>query len=224
MSLEDPVGAASIARTQLAADERLLWAAAGKGAYYYDIEKLDPLGEKKKGLLSRSLRAAGNVAGDFAFEAVLGGSDSGPDKPPPADVLVFGEHKAGIAHETVVAHGEPGKRLSWIWALTAHRLLILGLPPEREPEGFARSLFTFGKDVAKILTDTKRNYGEHVEGKSVVIPERKIIAEVPQSRIASVAPAQRRRKPCLRLSFVDGSGIDFLFQVDDPAVFERMVR
>ena len=90
------------------------------------------------------------------------------------------------------------------------------------PHGEAKKYnFGLGKGVVEVFTGPTRqktNLPPHV------VPPRDLLGEVPRERIASVAPARRGRKPCLRVSFVDGSGFEFFFQAEDPAVFEWMVR
>ncbi|GHF59197.1 hypothetical protein FHX82_000421 [Amycolatopsis bartoniae] len=220
----DPVGAATTARLQLPPDEQLLWAAYNRFAYYYDVDGLDPLGERKKNAVLRGLRAVGGVAGDFASE-MLGETDSSSNTPPPAGVFIVGARKEGLATDVLAALGEPGKNLECLWALTARRLVLFGRPPTPEPVSLGKTLFGVGKGLARAVTgNSRKTYGAHTEGQPVVIEQREVVAEVPRARIAGVAPAQRRRKPCLRLSFVDGSGLELLLPVEDPAVFEWMAR
>ncbi|MET0233196.1 MAG: hypothetical protein ABW224_01015 [Kibdelosporangium sp.] len=50
--------------------------------------------------------------------------------------------------------------------------------------------------------------------------------DVPAGQIASFAMAatgKKGRRPCLRMHLTDGSGFDFLFGVEDPAVLERLL-
>lgn len=219
----DPVGPATTARCQLPSDERLLWATYGFGAYYYDVEGFDQLGERKKNVVLRGLRSVGNAAGDFANEA-LGATDPSSDAPRVGGVFILGR-KDGLAHDLLSASGAPGNELRCLWALTTRRLVLFGPAPGPEPEGLGRILFGFGKDVAKAVTGTaKKSYGDHVEGQPVVIQRRAVLADVPRERIAGLTPARHGRRPCLRVSFVDGSALDLLDRSEDPAVYEWMAR
>ncbi|MGI5993823.1 MAG: hypothetical protein ACOX8C_02730, partial [Saccharomonospora viridis] len=73
---------------------------------------------------------------------------------------------------------------------------------------------------------TKR-YGEHVEGVPVAAKPMAVYGTFAKSTITEIAVARRRTqwrtRPCLRVSFVDGSGLDLLLGVDDESVFEWMV-
>ncbi|GAA5171185.1 hypothetical protein [Amycolatopsis dongchuanensis] len=220
----DRVGAATTARMQLPPDEQLLWAAYNRFAYYYDVDGLDPLGEPKKNAVLRGLRAVGGVAGDFASE-MLGETDSSSNSRPLAGAFVTGQRKEGLATDLLTALGKPGVNIECLWALTARRLVLFGRPVTSEPESLGKVLFGVGKGLARAVTgNSRKTYGPHREGQPVVIERREIVAEVPRARIAGVAAAQRRRKPCLRMSFVDGSGLELLLPAEDPAVFEWMAR
>lgn len=213
------LGAATVARPRLAPAERLLWAAYSE-MYVYDVRGHDELGARKRGLVSRSLRATGSAAGGVLIETLFLTDDS-PGKPKPPDLLVIGEQKEGVAHDLVSAHGEPKKYQDWLWALTSHRLLLLGPEPAAPQEGWGKLVFGLGKAAVGVFTGSG---GEKGDQPPYPVPPRDVLGEVPRERIVTVTPANRGRVPCLRMSFVDGSGFEFFFQVDDPAVIEWMVR
>ena len=165
----------------------------------------------------------GGVAADFTFEMLLGESDSGSNAPMPASTFVVGERKEGLAEDTLAVFDGPGQRIGSTWALTDRRLVIFR-PPAPEPEGLGKILFGIGKDVAKAVSGTKKvKYGEHVEGEPVKIPRHEFATEVPRHLITAISSDRHRRKPCLRLSFHDGSGLVLLLG-QDPAALEWMAR
>jgi hypothetical protein len=224
MNLSDPLGAATQARPHLHPGEDLRWAAYGR-VVGFDVRGLTPQGEPAKGLLRRVGSGAAGFAGDVLSEALGGGDDSGPDRPPPPQVIAFGDRAGVLAHEFLraVPVSAPIRRL---WVLTAQRLVVLDEPvPVVEPEpeksllgkavGFGRGVAKFGKDVAEILTDRTKTYGDNREGEPIAPREFVPVAELPAARIARVDVAQRGRKPVLRMSLVDGSGVDFRFDAGE---------
>lgn len=213
------LGAAAVARSRLTPEERLLWAAYSE-TYVYDVRGHDELGARKRGLVSRSLRATGSAAGGILIETLLATDDS-PGRPRPPDLLVIGERKDGVAHDLVSAHGAPKQYRDWLWALTSHRLVLLGPAPEREQDGWGKLMFGLGKAAVEVFTGAGKEKGDQPP---LPVPVREILGEVPRIDIASVTVANRGRRPCLRMSFADGSGLEFFFQITDPAVFEWMVH
>ncbi|MEV0678533.1 hypothetical protein AB0I60_18645 [Actinosynnema sp. NPDC050436] len=213
--------------------EQLLWA-VNRTAYYLDVDGLDAVGEPRKGLLGRGVRAVGRGVGgftlDFVGAALLGGDDAtGSDQPPAPDHLLFGPGPGCLAHQAVPAIPvAPGKRGVVLWALTAHRLVVARArdpePPAR-PErsllgkavSFGKGVVDFGVDAARIIAGNHHDYGRNTSGQPVPLPEVVVLHEFPRARIASVAPFAREGRPCLRVSFVDGSGVDFLFPDDGLA-------
>ncbi|MEV4595993.1 hypothetical protein AB0K15_01155 [Amycolatopsis sp. NPDC049253] len=229
MNLADPLGAATQARPHLRADERLLWAAYG-GVTGYAVRGLDESGQPAKSVL----RKVGSGLADFAggaVDAALSSEDSGSGgsvAPEPA-VVVFGDH-TGMAAEGLVR----GSRAS-LWALTSARLVLLRVvvapEPAEEPEksllgkamGFGRGMAKFGKDVAEIVTDRRKTYGANREGEPVALREFEVAASLPREQIAGFAVASRDRKPGLRMSLVDGSGLDLRFGVAEPEAFDWLL-
>ncbi|MEU0536939.1 hypothetical protein [Amycolatopsis tolypomycina] len=221
LNLSDPLGAATQARPYLRPGEPPQWAAYGR-VLNYDVRGLTALGQPDKSLLRKLGSGAAGFAGDFVLEAIAGGDDSGSDKPPPPQVIAFGDRAGVLAHEFL--RGLPARAaIQRLWVLTRARLLVLDAPvppPEPAPEaeksllgkaiGFGRGVAKFGKDVAEILTDRTKTYGENREGEPIGLREFVPVAELPGARIARVDRAKRGRKPVLRVSLVDGSGLDFL--------------
>ncbi|WP_181773133.1 hypothetical protein [Amycolatopsis pittospori] len=228
MNLGYPLGAASQALPSLHPGERLLWAAYGR-TLNYDVRGLDPWGVPKKSVLGKLGSGAANFAGDMVGAALGGGDDSGASNPPSPQVIVFGE-QGGLAHTTVRDLSTSGS-LSRLWALTSARLLVLEKVVTPEPEkaaeksfmskaiGFGKGVVKTGKEIAAIMTT--KTYGENAEGVPIARHEMVPCAEIPRERIGGFAVAERGKKrvPCLRASFVDGSGMDFLFDCDDPRQF-----
>ncbi|MGW0517229.1 hypothetical protein [Crossiella sp. NPDC003009] len=244
MDFSRPLGPGLLARQHCRPGERLLWATRGQ-VFYYDVDGLDPLGQPRKNALVRGVGAVGRGVGGFVLtgigEVLLGGgNDSSSDKPPEADHLIFGPRPGCLAEATVARLGvAPGKRVGRLWMLTSTRLAVLGPrpapepPPEPEPApqtrsllgkatGLGKGLLDVGRDIAKIVADTRRSYGAHVEGEPVPVPDLVPLAEIPRQRIAAVHAVDRKREPCLRVSLVDGSGVDF--RLADPELAARVVE
>ena len=224
MNFSDPLGAATQARPHLYPGEPLLWAAYGR-VINFDVRGLTPDGRPAKGLLRKLGSGAAGFAGDFVSEALGGGDDSGSDRPPAPQVVAFGDRAGVLAHEFL--RGIPVQAaIRRLWVLTPRRLLVLDEPvPEAEPEaeksllgkaiGFGREVAQFGRDVAEILTDRTKTYGDNREGEPIALREFRPAAELARDRIARAEIAERDRKPVLRMSLVDGSGLDFRFDADE---------
>lgn len=215
MIFADPLGPGRAARQYLCQPgEQLLWATYRR-TFYYAVDGLDQLGAPGRSLFTRGISAVGRGLGDFALTALGGGGDSGDDRPPPADHLVFGPGPGCLAH-TAASAFEPGKRVDRLWALTSARLVLAYRFAEPEPEPVAKSFLgkavEFGKDIGKILTDNRMKYGEHVEGEPIPVPEHRIIAEFPRAQIAAVQSSPGS----VRVMLVDGSGFEFLLPEPVP--------
>lgn len=219
MNLGYPLGAASQALPSLHPGERLLWAAYGR-TLNYDVRGLDPWGVPKKSVLGKIGSGAANFAGDVVGAALGGGDDGGKSNPPSPQVVVLGE-QGGLAHAAVRELPTSGS-LSRLWALTSARLLVLEkfvAPEQPSKKSFMSKAIGFGKDIASIMTT--KTYGENAEGVPIARHEMVPCAEIPRGAIAGFAVAEhgKKRRPCLRASFVDGSGMDFLFGCEDPGQF-----
>ncbi|GAB3138845.1 hypothetical protein GCM10027258_16760 [Amycolatopsis stemonae] len=212
MKLSDPLGAATQARPYLRPGEALRWAAYGR-VVTFDVRGLTPEGQPATGLLRR----IGSGAAEFLSEAISD-SDSGPDRPPDPQVIAFGDRAGMLAHEFL--RELPARAaVRRLWVLTPHRLAVLDerVPaPAPEPaKSFLGKAVGFGRDVAAILTDRTKTYGDNREGEPIALREFQVVAELPGDRIAGAEIAKRGRKPVLRMSLVDGSGVDFRFDADD---------
>lgn len=89
--LATPLGAATVAQKLVhrhGEGRRLLWAAYAR-VHYYDIPGLNPDGSPKPNALGRGAGKVGDFLGDVVSGAL--GSEQGPDRPPPADLIVHGE-------------------------------------------------------------------------------------------------------------------------------------
>ncbi|RKT54762.1 hypothetical protein [Saccharothrix australiensis] len=209
--------------------EQLLWA-VNRTTFYLDVEGLDALGNPRKGLLGRGARAAGGFTLDVVGSALFGSEDAtGSDRPPAPDHLLFGPGPGCLAHQAVPSIPvAPGKRGVALWALTGQRLVVARAydrqpPPEPEKSFLGKAMtigkgvVDFGVDAAKIIAGNYHDYGRNTSGQPVALPEVSVLHEFPRAAIASVAPSAREKKPCLRVSFVDGSGVDFLFPDEGSA-------
>ncbi|MEW2500165.1 hypothetical protein ACQPXB_01240 [Amycolatopsis sp. CA-161197] len=227
MNLADPLGAATQARPHLRADERLLWAAFG-GVTGYDVRGLDEFGNPAKSLMRKVGSGLADFAGGVVDAALSGDEDSGSGgtgpNPKPA-VVVFGD-RSGLLAEQLVRGARPA-----LWVLTTSRLLLLRVvvpeEPAVEPEksllgkamGFGRGMAKFGKDVAEIVTDRRKTYGENREGEPVAPREFEEAAALPREQIAGFAVARSG----LRMSLVDGSGFELRFGAEEPEAFEWLL-
>ncbi|MFI9818603.1 hypothetical protein [Saccharothrix variisporea] len=217
--------------------EQLLWATT-HSTFYFDVEGLDQLGNPRKSMLNRGVRAVGRGVGDFALELaagiVFGATDEGSaDRPPSADHILFGPGPGCLAHQAVPAIGTPGRAGVKVWTLTSQRLVVSVVrvrEAEPEPEksflgktmSFGKDLVDFGVDVAKIVAGSYHDYGPNKSGEPVAVPEVVRLHEFPRAQIGGVGPFERKGKPCLRVSLVDGSGVDFVFP--QPEFVHRAVE
>ncbi|WP_298182182.1 hypothetical protein [Saccharomonospora sp.] len=230
MGFASPVGPATHARQVMEPGERLLWAAFGP-EFAYDVKGLDALGEPQRNPLARGLEAVGRGGSSIALEWAFPVDEAGLAARGP-DVIVFGDGPGCHAHDGVRHLAPKGGSRARTWALTSTRLVVLDVrPTKREntgkpPTSLLRRTIGFGKELVDIVTDRTKRYGEHLEGVPVTAKPMAVHSTFQASTIAGIAVArrrtQRRTRPCLRVSFVDGSGIDLLLGVDDESVFEWM--
>lgn len=228
MSFSDAPGPATLARQVVAEGETVLWAAHGS-RFVYDVARLDEKGQPRAGAVSRGLGALGRGAANVAVGLVAGIEDDpgGADLP---DVVVFGDGPDCLAH-TALRDVPLAARSNWrTWALTSARLLVLDVVREPSPPrqgSLLRKTIGWGMDIVNIVTDRTKKYGENVADVPVTCPPMAVSASVDRDRISGLAVSRRRlrmrTKPCLRMSFVDGSGIDLLLGVEDESVFEWML-
>jgi hypothetical protein len=193
--------------------------------FYYAVDGLDKLGAPGRSLFARGATAVGRGVGDLALTFIGGGGDSGDDKAPAADHLVFGPSGESLAVRAM-SRFEPGGRLNRLWALTSTRLVIAErvaaaeVSPQPAPKSFLGKAIGFGKEVGKILADNRKKYGEHLEGEPVAVPEYRVVAEFPRAQILDAQPG--------KVSFADGSGIEFLLTppevTPDKVVVEELTK
>jgi hypothetical protein len=185
----------------------------------FDLAGLDWQGRPERGALGKVAGAFGNAAAgvvDAAF-AGSGPEDGGADVP---HVVAWGPHAAGIATRLC----RPVSAVSWL-VLTPRRLAQVTLveePAEPEPEkGLFNRVSGFAKSAREVFGG-KSPYPPH---QPVATAEVTAVAEVPREHIAAVSLAERklprqyqvRDVHALRVSFVDGSGIDVLTSAPDNA-------
>jgi len=205
--LAEPLGPAATASLRVCRPgEPVLWAAYAR-AHYYDIPGLDEKGQPKKNLLARGVSG---VLGGLLDAAA--GSDEGPDRPPPPDVVVFGSTPDCLAQRYL----PPGPPRRQLWTLTPRRLALHNETVAPEPGGsFLTKAARLGRDLAKIVTDNRQRFGANVEGEPISPIMTEPVRDIPRSEITGLAPAQRGKVPVLRLSLIDGSGLDFLVTMTD---------
>ncbi|MCP2201183.1 hypothetical protein LX90_004887 [Lentzea flava] len=212
----DLLGPGHVARQRLCRPgESLVWAMY-RQTYYYAVDGLDRLGAPVRSLFARGASAVGRGVGELALTFVGGGGDSGNDKAPDPDHLVFGPSGESLAVRAM-SGVEPGGRRVRLWALTSERLVLAvrvatpEVSPEPAPKSLLGKAIVFGKEMGKILVDNRRKFGEHVEGEPVAVPDFRAVVEIPRAQIAHVQAG-----PSLRVLLVDGSGFEFL--LESPAV------
>lgn len=211
-------GPATLARQVVPAGETVLWAASGN-RIAHDVTGLD-----EKGQATAAVWELGRGTATVPTEL-----DPGPGGQPP-DVVVFGDHPGCLAH-TTLRHVAPTGVGEWrTWALTSARLLVLDVhrvPVQRRTGSLLRKTIGLGRELVDIVTDRARRYGDNAADVPVTCPPMTVTAAVERSRIGDITVSRRRlcmrTRPCLRMSFVDGSGLDLLLGVDDESVFEWML-
>jgi hypothetical protein len=214
IDFSDPVGAATYARRHVRPDERLLWATHGR-VLNYDVRGLTPLGKPAPSVLSK--------VGEGVLDAIFDGDDSSDSRPNPHGVG-FGRHAPRF-----LTGMNAENSFTRVWALTTQRLMVIEeVRPHPRPEAEGRSFLSkavrFGKDVAEIFADRTKTFGRHKEGEPVTVHDTEVRAEVHRSGIAGFEVAKRGRRPCLRMSLVDGTGLDFrLDGRHEPEVFAWML-
>lgn len=220
----DPLGPGHVARQRLCRPgESLVWATYRR-TFYYAVDGLDRLGAPVRSVFARGASAVGRGVGELALTVVGGGGDSGDDKAPDADHLVFGPSGESLAVRAVSGF-DPGGRRNRLWALTSERLVLAvrveaaEVPAEPAPKSLLGKAIGFGKEVGKILADNRRKFGEHVEGEPVAVPDFRVAVEIPRNQIADVQSGKT-----LRVVLVDGSGLEFLLEAPAVAQDEVVTR
>lgn len=208
MIFSAPLGPGHTAR-RLCQGETLRWAMY-RQTFYYAVDGLDQLGAPGRSLFTRGASAVGRGVGDLALTMLGGGGDSGDDKSPAADHLVFGSSPDCLAAR-VLSRFEPGKRADRLWALTSTRLVVaerhlVPASPAPESKSFLGKAVGFGRELGKILADNRKKFGEHVEGEPIAVPDYRVVFELPLAQIADVQSSAQ----ALRVVLLDGSGFEFV--------------
>jgi hypothetical protein len=192
--------------------EPLLWAAFTR-RHYFAVPELSASGGPRDGGLKRAALGAA----DFLTSYTPGVFDPGPDRPPPPDVVVHGPSAecAAVSLMSPFVREKliPGEGLPrHLWALTPDRLRLLGPTPAAAESGstFGR----FGKGLLDAVSS--KSTKPAVAALDDLVP----VFDIPRGDIAGFALADG---PCVRLSFVDGSGLDFVFGGMDREACERML-
>lgn len=196
----------------------LLCVGADAGSTRFDLAGLDWQGRPERGGLGKVAGAFGNAAAgvvDAAF-AGSGPEDGGADTP---HVVAWGPRPDGIATRLC----RPSAR-SWL-VLTPRRLAQVSLveePAEPEPE---KSLLDRVSGFAKSARDVFGGKSPYPPHQPVATAEVTTVAEVPREQIGAVSLSERklprqyqvRDVHALRVSFVDGSGLDVLTSAPENA-------
>ncbi|MEY7970420.1 hypothetical protein AB8O38_00310 [Saccharomonospora xinjiangensis] len=227
MAFSDAPGPATRARQVISADETVLWAASGD-RFVYDAADAGEQGPVTAMADPRVTGAFDRGAVSVAERTTADVADIEDGEAGNPDVVVFGGAD-GLAR-TALRDVPPTGRGRWrTWALTSSRLLVLDVR-ERDCAGegsLLRRGIEFGRDLVNLVTDRIRKYGGNVSDVPVTCPPMEVVASVDRRHIDDIAVSRRRlhmrTRPCLRLSFMDSSGIDLLLGIDDVGVFEWML-
>lgn len=190
----------------------LLCAPAGGTATRYDVAGVDWWGKPERGALGKMAGALGNAAFgmmDAAF-AGSGPEDNGADAP---NVVAWGPALDTLA--TRLCRPSPAR--TWL-VLTPHRLAYVTVvedEPEPEPEkGLLDKVTGFAKAARDVFSTTDL-YPPH---QPIATTEMTAAAEIPRQHITGITLAERklpsqyqtRQSHALRVSMMDGSGLDIL--------------
>ncbi|EID54147.1 hypothetical protein [Saccharomonospora xinjiangensis] len=224
MAFSDAPGPATRARQVISADETVLWAASGD-RFVYDAADA---GEQSPVTAMAGLRVSGAFDRGAVSVAERMTADVEDDEAGNPDVVVFGGAD-GLARTALRDVPPTGRGRGRTWALTSSRLLVLDVK-ERDCAGqgsLLRRSIEFGRDIVDLVTDRIRKYGGNVSDVPVTCPPMEVVASVDRRHIDDITVSRRRlrmrTRPCLRLSFMDSSGIDLLLGIDDVGVFEWML-
>ncbi|MBW4716765.1 hypothetical protein [Saccharothrix obliqua] len=185
----------------------LLCADAGGSATRFDVRGLEWSGKPAPGFAGRALWGVANVAAGVAGAL----ADDHVDARQRPDVVVFGPSPDSIAARAALqVRGVP---LAWL-VLTPHRLAWLRDAPEAESEpGPEKSLLD---RVGGFARDVFADRDPYPPAEPVPTADVLPVVEVPRAEISGVGAAERklpsgavpRQAHVLRVSFVDGSGVD----------------
>ncbi|MDU0294948.1 hypothetical protein [Saccharothrix longispora] len=210
-------GVLAIREHWAAPDEPVLLCAGVAGASTrFDVPGLDWSGDPAAGFAGKALRGVAGFAANVA--SVVSDEDLGARELP--GVVVFGASPAALAPVTALAARQAP--VAWL-VLTPHRLAWVAavpVPTVPEPTGAepGKSLFARVGDLARGARDAFAGKSPYPAGEPVPTAEVTTLVELPRPRIAGVVLAERglprgsvpRTVTALRLSLVDGSGVDVL--------------
>ncbi|PSL44600.1 hypothetical protein B0I31_12824 [Saccharothrix carnea] len=205
-------GVLAIREHWAAPDEPVLLCAGAAGASTrFDVPGLDWSGSPAAGFAGKALRGVAGFAGNVV--SAVADDDLGARELP--GVVVFGGSPEALAPGAALASRQAA--VAWL-VLTPHRLAWVAAVPEPvEPEP-EKSLFDRVGDLARGARDAfagKSPYPPHEPVPTVAITT---VAELPRPRITGAALAERKlprgsvpgSATVLRVSLVDGSGVDVL--------------
>jgi hypothetical protein len=189
---------------------------SGGVATRYDIAGADWRGRPERGALGRMAGALGNAAAGVLDAATADGGpeDNGADAP---HVVAWGPGLDRLAATTC----RPAPARTWL-VLTPQRLACVTVVEEKaEPEP-EKSVLDRVSGFAKAAREAFSGAGPYLPHEPVPTVEMTTFAEVPREQIAAVTLSERklprqyqhRDSHALRVSFVDGSGVDVLVGQD----------
>jgi hypothetical protein len=192
----------------------LLCAASGGAATRYDVAGLDWWGKPERGAVGKVAGALGSAAFgvvDAAF-AGSGPEDNGADAP---NVVAWGPSPDTIATRLCL----PSPARTWL-VLTPHRLAYVTVvedepDPRSEPD---KSLLDKVSGFARAARDAFGSTSPHPPHQPIATTDMTTVAEIPRQHVTGIAVAERklprqyqtRQSHVLRVSMVDGSGLDVL--------------
>lgn len=197
----------------------LLCSGTGGSDIRFDVAGLDWWGEPDRGALGKAAGTMGNAVFGV-LNAASGGSgpeDGGPDVP---KIVAWGPQPAGVAVQ--LFQFAPPR--SWL-VLTPQRLACVTVVEEQaEPEP-GKSVLGRVSGFARAARDVFASTSPHPPHQPVLTVEMTTFAELPREHITAVTLAERklprqyqhRDSHALRVSLVDGSGIDVLVSGQDQA-------
>ncbi|KOV82450.1 hypothetical protein [Nocardia sp. NRRL S-836] len=182
----------------------------GRGAMRFDVGGLDWWGKPERGVVGKV------VAGVASVPFALATADDWQDSATPPNVVVFGPRPDALAMR-------PWQSLdgsAQVWCvLTPRRFAWVAAVEESEGPEQEVSLLDQVRGFAKTAKDVLSGKGLYPAHRPVETVAIRSVGELPRAQIAGIAVAERklprknltyRDAHVLRVSFVDGSGVDLL--------------
>ena len=201
----------------------LLCAGAGGAAMRFDVSGLEWSGDPAAGIVGKALWGVAGFAGNVA--SAVADENLGARELP--GLVVFGPSPDALAPAAASACRQA--LVAWL-VLTPRRLAwVAAVPEAAEPEP-EKSLFDKVGDFTRGARDALAGKSPYPPHEPVPTVEVATIAELPRPRISGVALAERRMPrgsvpgsaPVLRVSLVDGSGVDVLAH-GRPEIAQRLL-